>query len=298
MMAVAYASPFVPAPWIAAHGLTPLRLVPKHAAAPSQLAGTRGLCAYAGEVVDAAMSDRGLAALVLATGCDQMRYAAALLELRARLPLFLLNIPSTWQTETSRHIYAEELRRLGEFLVRIGGTTPSQETLAEKMLEDEQRRSAASLASEKNPPCVPLALLGGPVLQEEDAILLAIERAGGRIVLDGTEFGARTQPRRFDRDRLLREPFQELVDAYFSIPDPSRRPNTAFYAWLQCEVRVRRVRAILLRRYVWCDLWHAELHRLREATGLPVLDLDASHDDRSALARHVGRVEAFLEMLR
>lgn len=300
---VAYASPFVPAAWIAAHGLEPLRLVPKLGAGPAQRAGTRGLCAYAGATLDAALDSRSLAALVLATGCDQIRYVAAILELRASLPLFLLNLPSTWQTETSRRIYAAELRRLGEFLVRLGGRAPSPAALAEWMIEDEERRAARREAADRDvprggPPRVPIALVGGPMLPADEAIVQAIERAGGRIVLDGTEFGERTQPRSFDRRRLLENPFEELADAYFSIPDPSRRPNAAFYEWLECRLRALGVRGILLRRYVWCDLWHAELQRLREATGLPVLDLDTTDDDRSALARHGGRVEAFLEMLR
>ena len=56
--------------------------------------------------------------LVLTTTCDQMRYVAAMLEQRGDRPVFLLNVPSTWQTPAARRLYLDELRRLGRFLVR------------------------------------------------------------------------------------------------------------------------------------------------------------------------------------
>ena len=88
------------------------------------------------------------------------------------------------------------------------------------------------------------------------------------------------------------------MDAYLRIPDAFRRPNTALYEWLGCAMGTREVRGIILRRYVWCDLWHAEVDRLRRWSPVPVLDLDGDRDDQSARGRTVGRIEAFLEMLR
>jgi hypothetical protein len=56
-------------------------------------------------------------------------------------------------------------------------------------------------------------------------------------------------------------------------------------------------RGVIVWRYVWCDMWAASAARLREATGLPVLDLDVSGDE-SGLARTAGRIQAFMEVLR
>jgi benzoyl-CoA reductase/2-hydroxyglutaryl-CoA dehydratase subunit BcrC/BadD/HgdB len=53
-----------------------------------------------------------------------------------------------------------------------------------------------------------------------------------------------------------------------------------------------------LRRYLWCDLWHAELYPLRQRSAVPVLELDAVDDDPGSLERTLGRIEAFLEILR
>ena len=53
MNAVGYSSPFVPAEWIAAHGLRPERL----RLHPSERL-TRGICPYAGALLDAASKDQ------------------------------------------------------------------------------------------------------------------------------------------------------------------------------------------------------------------------------------------------
>ena len=61
----------------------------------------------------------------------------------------------------------------------------------------------------------------------------------------------------------------------------------------------RGIRGLLVRRFTWCDLWHAEIGRLREETGLPVVEL---HEDaevgRGARARDATRIEALIEALR
>jgi benzoyl-CoA reductase/2-hydroxyglutaryl-CoA dehydratase subunit BcrC/BadD/HgdB len=105
-------------------------------------------------------------------------------------------------------------------------------------------------------------------------------------------------PRRFDPARMVADPLEELADAYFDIPDVFRRPNHALYDWLGRELAARQVRGIIFRRYLWCDLWHAELQRLREWTALPVLEIDVAPDDLGASNRVQGRIEAFLEMLK
>ncbi len=73
MRTIAYCSPLVPVEWIAAHGLRPQWLSLRAGADRPSVAGTRGVCPYAGAVVDAALSGIDDAALVLTTVCDQMR---------------------------------------------------------------------------------------------------------------------------------------------------------------------------------------------------------------------------------
>ena len=96
-----------------------------------------------------------------------------------------------------------------------------------------QRRAAAG---------IPLAVLGGPLLETDCAFFDLVEHAGGRVVLDATEGGERTLPRPFDPARLAADPLEELADAYFDgIPDAFRRPNSRLYEWLGRELAARQV---------------------------------------------------------
>jgi benzoyl-CoA reductase/2-hydroxyglutaryl-CoA dehydratase subunit BcrC/BadD/HgdB len=298
MNAVGYSSPFVPAEWIAAHGLRPhwLRLQPSEKL-------TRGMCPYAGALLDAALTVRwsDVSALVLTTACDQMRYVAAVLQQRGGRPVFLLNVPSTWQTPTVRQLYLDELRRLSRFLVTLGGKSPSPDDLSRIMLDFDRARNensrgptACGASAE-----IPLAILGGPLLATDGDFFDLIERAGGRVVLDATEGSQRTSPRLFEPARVAADPLQELADAYFDgILDAFRRPNRRLYEWLGRELAARQVRGIILRRYLWCDLWHGEVQRLKQWSPTPVLELDVGPDDISSPNRMQGRIEAFLEMLK
>jgi hypothetical protein len=369
MSGVGYSNPFVPSEWIAAHSLRPVRLRPH----PTERL-TRGVCPYAGALMDAALANTGrrrvpllgtssagaaanaphclcqavahnevilsysgdhgldsapssdVSGLVLTTTCDQMRYVAAMLEQRGDRPVFLLNMPSTWQTPAARRLYLDELRRLGTFLLSLGGRAPSDEELANVMLASDHARQESgqnsrgptargesscwgdsctvaprdgSTTAIPTPLGIPLAILGGPLLQTDCDLFELVERAGGRIVLDATEHGQRTLPRPFDAGRIAVDPLQELADAYFDgIPDAFRRPNSGLYEWLGRELAARQVRGIILHRYVWCDLWHAEGQRLKQWSPMPVLELDVGPDDTAAPNRMQGRIEAFLEMLK
>ena len=332
MTSVAYSSPMIPPEWIAAHGHQARWLRPRGSAPSSEATARRGVCPYAGAVVDAVACDAPWVAVVLATTCDQMRYAASVAEHRGRLPVFLMNVPSTWQTAAARSLYREELGRLGRFLQRLGGKPPALEELAEVMSRFDlartrvrqargdlsARQMAETLVAVREGgnlklrdqnfegTCIagrsgglPLALVGGPLVPEDYDLLDWIEGAGGRIVLDASEWGERTLPRAFDSERTLSRPLEELADAYFGgIPDVFRRPNDPFYEYLAHELAVRQVRGVIFRRYVWCDLWHAELPRLKAVRRVPVLELDVAQSEPSAEGRTLGRVEAFLEMLR
>jgi benzoyl-CoA reductase/2-hydroxyglutaryl-CoA dehydratase subunit BcrC/BadD/HgdB len=268
--------------------------------------------------------------VVVTTTCDQMRYAAAVLEREARLPVFLMNVPSTCENEAAALLYRDEIVRLGRFLESLGGHRPSDQRLAEVMLEYDRARAAvladrehlsarqsaeAILAIRRGElgrvragthlmssesPAIRLALVGGPLAEEDFDLLDLVEASGGRIVLDASEGGERTLPAAPDAQRLWRSPLDELARIYFgAIPDCFRRPNDALYRWLAEMLSARQVRGILFRRYVWCDLWHAELARLKERSPVPVLELDVG-DGRGAGGQGPaagGRVEAFLEML-
>jgi benzoyl-CoA reductase/2-hydroxyglutaryl-CoA dehydratase subunit BcrC/BadD/HgdB len=168
------------------------------------------------------------------------------------------------------------------------------------MLEFDRTRSEQDAPPDLSgiPSKIPLAIVGGPMLKEDVDFFRLVENAGGRLVLDATEGGQRTQPRRFDSSKVAADPLRELADAYFStIPDAFRRPNSGLYEWLGRELNRRHVRGIVFRRYVWCDLWHGELQRLKQWSPVPVLDIDEGQDDLAAPNRLQGRLEAFLEML-
>ena len=124
-----------------------------------------------------------------------------------------------------------------------------------------------------------------------------VEAFGGRVVLDGTLSGERGLPPPFDRERLAQDPLSALVEAYFEgIPDVFRRPNSALFAWLRQRLAERGARGVILWHYAWCDLWLAEVSRLKEELGLPLLHLDAG-DTAELNPQMVKRVEAFLEVL-
>jgi benzoyl-CoA reductase/2-hydroxyglutaryl-CoA dehydratase subunit BcrC/BadD/HgdB len=230
-----------------------------------------------------------------------MRYVAAVLEQRGGRPTFLLNVPSTWQTPAARQLYLDELRRLGRFLVSVGGNAPSNAQLSQIMLDFErvQTENSRGPTARGNATGIPLAILGGPLMETDREFFALVERAGGRVVLDATEGAERTLPRPFDPAPVASNPLEELADAYFDgIPDAFRRPNTKLYDWLGRELAARQVRGIILRRYLWCDLWHAELQRLKQWSPTPVLEVDVGPDDIGFPNRVQGRIEAFLEMLK
>jgi len=360
---IAYGNPFIPVEWLAAHGVQPhwLRLPDRSLsrqtgsdqdqqhhfrALNSLMHGRRGVCPLAGAVADAVSAGIAASAVVLTTACDQMRHAASLLEHQHGVPVFVMNVPSTWRTESSRALYLAELQRLGGFLVDRGGARPSTAELVEVMLrfdrarallrrmrhrlpsrefagallavredasrlgpwdpyggdrEDHRLGREAAFDQECSPestPYVPLALVGGPMRESDYGLFDWVQQAGGQIVLDATEWGERTLPRAFEIERAHRDPLTEVADAYFgSIPDVFRRPNDALYGYLGRELAARQARGLIVRRYLWCDLWHAEVAVLKAWSPVPVLDLDAADSESSSEGRTRGRVEAFLEML-
>ena len=295
MTTIAYTCPFVPPEWIAAHGLGPRRIVPSLGGPDDPVGALPGLCTYARAFVNTALRAPRPDAVVFTTVCDQMRRALELLAGHAEPTTFLLNVPATWH-EAAARLYETELERLGRFLVELGGTAPSPEKLARTMQEFERRRLAERLAV-----CpagaVPLAIVGGPILAEHHELRDLVAGFGGHIALDATPGGELTAPAAFDPAAMADDPLRELARAYFGhIPHAMRRPNTGLYEWLSERLSARGVRGVLFYRHLWCDLWHAEFARVRDAFGVPVLEIDVGDD--LALARQTGRIQAFMEALR
>lgn len=325
MTTVVYSCPFVPAEWIAAHGLRPRRILPEPDNTGSAAPGA-GFCPYAWSFATAVRQTPDAEAIVFTTVCDQMRRAWELVVRDSQRPAFLMNVPSTWQTAAAQKLYLSELERLGRFLVTLGGATPSPEELARVMCEYQTRRTAVRDAGGALParrfaeavarfhrdgvvdvpaagttrvrPGIPVALVGGPLPPRHFAIFEIIERAGGTVVLDATANGERTMPAPFDRRRLRDGPLLTLTDAYFgSIPDAFRRPNTQLYQWMARELPARGVRGIILRCYTWCDIWRVEAERMKEWANVPLLLINSGAGERTE-AHTVSRIESFLEMLR
>jgi len=319
MNKVVYSCPFVPAEWIAAHGLHPSRIMPHAVSDPSA-----GMCPYAASFVNEVTSSNEAEAVVLTTVCDQMRRAAELVDRDCHIPVFLMHVPATWETAAAHRFYVSELERLGRFLERLGGTTPTADTLVAVMDEYDSMRAKlraarGSLTARQYAEAVaafhrdgtvelhgssaleprsgvPLALVGGPLLAHHLDLFDLVETAGGHIVLDASSSGDRTMPAPFDRRRLADDPLLELADAYFgAIPDAFRRPNSELYRWLRHEIEQRGVRGIVFQHYTWCDTWHAEAQRMKEWAAVPMLILDA--DDSAVIEGHtVSRIESFLEI--
>jgi hypothetical protein len=243
----------------------------------------------------------------------------------SRRPVFLMNVPATWETVAAQRLYVAEIKRLGRFLVGLGGTTPSRHDLAAVMRTSDTARLALRAArgylparqfseavarfsggdgvglnpnDPSSPRGVPLALVGGPLLAHHFGIFDRIEAAGGCVVLDATTSGERTLAAPFDRRALDDDPLLILADAYFgSIPDAFRRPNSHLYTWLRKEMTERGVRGIIFRRYIWCDLWHAESQRMKEWARVPLLDMEVG-DEETLNGHEVSRIQSFLELLK
>jgi benzoyl-CoA reductase/2-hydroxyglutaryl-CoA dehydratase subunit BcrC/BadD/HgdB len=330
MKKIIYSCPFVPPEWITAHNMEPCRIgVHSWNTEKKPVIGeTSGICVYARAFANQVIFEKKASAVVITTVCDQMRRISELIKKNCNLPIFLMNIPSTWQTTTAHKIYMTELKRLGRFMIRMGGNSPSKDNLAKVMDKYNTARSYIRSARAYLSPRqysetilnfyrngitnftvsdyknkfvsrgIPLAIVGGPLLSDYFNIFDIIESSGGSIVLDGSKNGERTMPPPFDRRLLKDSPLEVLADAYFGkIPDAFRRPNSELYRWLKKEINQREIKGIILLRYVWCDIWHAEIQRIKEWAGLPLLDLDIS-DDVDKPKHIASRIQPFIEILK
>ncbi len=329
MKKIIYTCPYVPAEWIEAHGLKPARVTPNAAGPAAAVIQREGVCPYVRAFINELIEDKGADGIIVTTLCDQMRRGFDILARRSDVPVFLMNVPNTWQNVGVQKLYIDELGRLGKFLIRLGGKSPSDENLTNIMLAYDTARASIRAAGgylparkyaevittfgrdgpgeeftdiikqELQVEGVPLAIVGGPLMRQDFDIFDIAEQSGGCVVLDATETGERSMCPPFDRRRLRDEPLMELASAYFGgIQDVSRRPNSGLYKWLKGELESRGARGIIFHRYLWCDMWHAELQRLKDWTNLPVLDVDSTGYDDTHRQRTANRIRAFLEMLK
>jgi benzoyl-CoA reductase/2-hydroxyglutaryl-CoA dehydratase subunit BcrC/BadD/HgdB len=291
---IVYSSPFVPAEWIAAHGLLPSRLTPRGGEGAALALPPMGVCPYASAFAAAAAGVQDAAGIVMTTTCDQMRRVAEWVEAIAACPVFIMHVPTAVAAVS---LYQEEIRRLGRFLQRVGGANPAPEFLSDTMEQFESARSRWRRGNDAAPPgAISVALVGAPLMQRDADIFGMIKKAGGYVALDAAETGERALPRPFNPSSLRQDPVTELACAYFdSITDAFRRPNDLLYHWLGRVIIERGIRGIILHHHAWCDTWQIEAQRMREKLSLPVLALESADD---GLARATGRIGAFLETLR
>ena len=297
MTTIYYTAPYIPPEWIAAHGLVPRRLT-----VPScGMELVRGVCPFTQAMQHAVCSACEQGYVVLGTHCDQMRRTGELLTRRADFDasrLFLFQMPATWKTEAARQHYRDELQRLSCFLRNIGGhVCPTVSPVACDGLKNVpvagNRANKFDRTKSKRPR---IALLAGDAIDSSPSLTDLIHQAGGQVILDATDRGERTRPNDLESASFPSDPLDALVRSYFDhIPDVYRRPNSQLYDWLERRMAEEQVQGLILHRYVWCDLWHAEAGRLKQWSRVPVLDLDSDGQWSGSLQT---RLEAFLEMLR
>ena len=289
---IAYSCPFVPAELIAALGFLPNRITPSCDFPKQHFTASEGVCPYVADFLNTLLNVPNLSAAIFTTLCDQMRRAADIFILNSSVPTFVLNVPKTRQGSIGEKIYRSELYRLCDFLQRLSGKTFSQSLLIEAML----KRNTVPKQTDANK--IPLAIVGGPLRQQDLKILSYIEQLGAGIVFNATENGERGICRSFDLQKVKINPMNELADAYLNgIYDVSQRPNDEFYNWFKSNLIAKSVKAIILWRYLWCDLWHGETQKLK-SLGLPVLELDCADNTNQSYERIKTRLGAFMEMLK
>jgi len=284
---VVYGCVYVPAEWIAAHGFTPWRVTPS---APAPYPAGMGVCPYAAAYAGAAAR---AACAVYTTACDQMR---RMVEAAAPDRTFLMHAPATW-TDGALSYYREELARLGRFLTAMGGAYRGDAALRAIMREHEAKRALLREPRMDNPEGPAVALVGGPLFQEQHLLLRAIRGAGARIAFDATESGLLAMPQPADERMADRDPLGALAAAYFAIPHPGRRPDGPFHEWLAEWIRRTGARGIVGVYQPWCDIWHGQMEAIRERAGLPMAVIGGDGGEHGAVLRAVSRIEALVESL-
>ncbi len=272
-------SPHVPEAWLRRHGCEPVRLRPSGKRPHDRVACLEGLCPYTQAWVSDVLQNDQAHAIVMTTCCDQMRRAFELVDHVTKVPCFLMNLPKVWQNETAFAWYQEELRRLGRFLERL----PENEHTETPGLEQPDPIGPREAL-------IPLALVGSHGLNEDETLKALIMQHGGCIRLDTTEPAMPVQS--------PDDSFEAMSRAYWdAIIDVSQRPNTRLYERLDVLMAQTPVAGVIVRRYIWCDLWHAEVARIKAWSPVPVLDIEISRSTQKEQHRLATRIQAFIEMI-
>lgn len=286
MKKILYSSQYIPSEWISAHGLEPVR--PYYKFSEAYEGEGEGICPYAEMMYQNSLSG-DIDAAVFTTRCDQMRRISELCRLSGENS-FLMNIPATWQNPVSVEIYKNELIRLSRFLTEISGKDVSYEKfknlLIKKQLPVEKKRGKR------------IALMGGPDIGSDSDLINILGENCANITLDATEQGEITKPN-IDFENLEKDPVVEIANSHFKeMPDIAKRPNTQFYKKTAEIIKKRKVEGIIVRLYPWCDLWHAEVQRIKEYFGLPLLQITADVNVEFEKDKRLQtRLKAFLEMI-
>ncbi|NQV34814.1 MAG: 2-hydroxyacyl-CoA dehydratase, partial [Phycisphaeraceae bacterium] len=253
MKPVLFYSPYVPPVWITAHGCDPVRLRPRGDRLHASVARVEGLCPYTQAWVSDILLNEGASAIVMTTCCDQMRRAFEVVTKETDLPCFLLNLPHVWRTDSAFQLYQDELRRLGHFLETLGGSRFSEARL-KQLLFQSQEQEAVGLPPHNETNGIPLALLGSHGMAQDEELKGLIEQMGGTVVSDGTE------PLMPEFCNQNENAFDAMSRAYWGMmEDVFQRPNTRLYERMARCLAKTPVKGVILRRYLWCDLWHAEV---------------------------------------
>lgn len=141
MKKIIYTSPYIPAEFIYAHDFTPLRIFPECKEMINTFKSQMGVCPFTKFFVNDICSNHPNTPIIFTTSCDQMRRASEIISLQFSNPVFLFNLPSTWETKTAQNIYISELKRLSKFLLNNGGIEPTKEELIRTMIEFEHKRN-------------------------------------------------------------------------------------------------------------------------------------------------------------
>lgn len=284
---ILFSSQHIPPEWIAAHGCQPIKLTPSPERIFEEIG--EGICPFA-ELMLRNADNYDCAAVIFTTRCDQMRRIS---ELSSGKKVFLMNIPATWQSKTALNIFIDELQRLSRFLVKIGGSQFSAEKLKSFIENNHRTIIPHSINNRKK-----IALMGGPENQSDSEFEKMIEKHGGYIAFNACEQGEIANPV-INLNKALQNPAKELANAYFvNMPDIAKRPNTQFYSAVSKVISERKINALIVRTYPWCDIWHAEIPRIKEYFKLPLLnytvDVNTLTENDSRLKT---RLKAFFEML-
>ncbi|WP_236782747.1 2-hydroxyacyl-CoA dehydratase family protein [Anaerohalosphaera lusitana] len=277
---VGYTSGYVPVELIEAAGHEAKFVRPSMAGGAECLRLREGMCPYAAGTVASLLGRDDLDAFVGAGTCDQVRRCFEAMRDEFGGEMFVLNVPVTRGT-ASQGMFGAEVERLERFLKELKDSTNDDEVLEDG--RDEQRTRFEDGSGE-----LVLGVIGAPIAAEG---LMLGEIAGARLVdMMGPvrlgEFGGCES----DMDGLVRKYFVEVLDI-------RQRSNAGWYEWLREWSGSGAVDGLILHRYTWCDLWHGELGRIKEAAGVAVIDLEINEAGSYASANTVTRLNAFGEML-